>query len=238
MAARRRYKILLREQTRLKDRGTRDAETDEELLRLRTEYPELNEVQPTLSAGTAAMLTFAESMSPTSSVGEAAIPPGREGEDVDATKEKATAAASHSEDSKTLADDAPAGVPWFVSWALPMISYFVALVGSFIQPPRTARWLCLLVILWSAVVPLMHRIAPAMAPCVHGSVARDILVDPLSLTGLMHATFFMVRCRGTHPAAYIVRDLVPALLTSFVVYSCATMILNLFTHLRPVRTFC
>jgi hypothetical protein len=260
-AAKRRYKILLREQGRLKERNAVDDDIDRELARLRADHPDLVEVQSTISAATASMLAFAESMtepeatstkpSPTtlSTIQSAGLP------EAAAAAVPENDAPSHSSPPSitTATNSQPADHT--AHRTLQFLTALMLLVAPYIAHSRTSRGLCALVVFASIVIPVTHRAEPAIAapcnsvryyassssPASSSSALRHayfVLFDPIAVTLMAHLIYFAVVCRGKHLGAYIVKDLIPAVVTSFVLYSATNMVLNLATDLRPVRTFC
>ncbi|CUG93175.1 Hypothetical protein, putative [Bodo saltans] len=220
--AKRRYKILLREQDRLRERSATDQEIDRELERLRADYPELQEVKSSLSSATASMLAFAESMVEPEGGAAAASTPLMSGaqlhtsqhvvNDESCTKPAAAAAsdllpepnvappaevgnkrASSSlkssrsdETTAATADDAGAHK------ALQLLTTFMLWVAPFVAPSRTTRGLCLLVMLSSIAIPVVHRTEPSIAaPCnsvrYYSSSSSSSPTSSSSHTALRHA---------------------------------------------------
>jgi hypothetical protein len=60
--AKRRYKVLVREQERLTEKGQRDAQVDSQIAQLVAEFPDLVETKPTISESTKSLLSFGEHM--------------------------------------------------------------------------------------------------------------------------------------------------------------------------------
>lgn len=75
LQAKRRYKVLLREQDRLHERGQKDPEVDRQLDEILTQFPELRETKAAVSDGTKALLAFGEQMSTADDVARAPADP-------------------------------------------------------------------------------------------------------------------------------------------------------------------
>jgi hypothetical protein len=247
-AAKRKYKVLLREQDRLRERGTTDGEIETELSRLRSEYPELCELTSHLSAGTTSMLAFAETMAAESNQGDV-VGGATAVSDCPTLVRAPSHETTRGVDNRCATGADSVGRTAFSGWlaaAFAVLPMMVSFVAPFLQPPRTNRALCLLVVAASIAMPVVYRVHPNIwAPCNNRAEDRReimmlLLTDPVAFTILAHCVYFLLvaRRRGSHAIAYLVRDMLPAVMTSFVLFSSTTMVLNITTNLRPVQSFC
>lgn len=224
--AKKKYKILVRERDRLAEKGQQDAEVTSEISKLLADFPELEEVNTKLSAATSAMLSYAEAMQ--DPLVEPSPPPVEE-------KQASAATGSMQSNSNQPAADHSKAIRVLLGLA------FVVRVFQDIRSrptfPLQQQCICMMFALFCSVV---HRCSD-VTPCSQ----YGFLFDPLAFTALVHIGHGLasVSADRISPMAlerilvYVARDGVPSIITVFVTYSVA-MILLTVCGWPSVQLFC
>jgi hypothetical protein len=224
-SARKRFKVLQRERDRLLSSGRSCAEVEAAIATIVKDFPQLNVEYKPLSAATAALLAYGEAISADQVIAQEPSRPD------DPVPKDATAASTSS--------------PWgsvAVLNSIVVLAAVVRVVNDVLSkstlPPLSVLKCCVV----SALCAIVHR--NILEPCEGGWA-----LDPLIFTLGIHAAhclapFLSSRCgnsdRRTRVEAifvYVVRDVIPSLCCSFVVYS-VVMVIQSGLGAKPVRLFC
>lgn len=241
--AKKQYKILSRELSRVRERGQSDSELEARVRSLLEQFPELNQVETKVSASAAMTLAYGDIMS-SESVQAATVadetlrlscqgpsPPSGSSNvdkvetDILTSSEQLPDGASLQPSSQTSSTNQNAVS--LLGWVSSALQTAVAIRG----PPRFPRFLQFSLLIFAATCAIAHRL-PGSPPCSRAGS----LFDPVGVAVLLHLGFLLSK-REPHPIVYVVKDFIPSVVSTFVVFACTVLILNVVGWPR-VPYFC
>ena len=263
--AKMRYKVLSRELTRLRERGSTDVEIEGELAKIEAEFPEMVQAlggkAPAISKETAQMLNFAETMAQDDQPAEAPKPKPQPQPSAETTaapqsagkEERTTPLLSPTPDSQTTSPVEPTPPSGLAkkskgsSWSTAFFLGAVQAVGIAMRVwmdlnarPILPRVSQAKIFLFSFFIAVLH--AAVVDPCsIWGRV-----IDPSLIAVMLHVQFALEPPEGAPSKrsfaerifVYTVREFLPSIVSGFVVYSLTLAVLGLISPMLDIKYVC